>query len=255
MLRRFSALILLSALLVGAIVPAASAEPLPPSPKGKVVQLLVVGENGHSRIYKGFQAQSMYSRMLDNATISETTTNDDTVDMEEDVYGEGISDEVMPTGMYTGYKYRWVEKSRSLVHGPSKIATDFLYNYSSVPQSYSINVYGSESWSLDTKLEGKFLDAFNAAFAFGWKKAESFSITLSVTVAPRKIAYVAYRPLQTKVSGEVQKCFKKRYSGKLRVVKRIPTSTRSPLFEEIDVLGKRVRAARGSYAWMELPIQ
>ena len=177
MIRRLLAIVLGVAFLFISFSPTLSNAEFAPSQKAKAVHVVIVGEDGTSAAISGFKAACLYEKLRNVPSLLEAPKVLPPHDS-----AALPNDSITPKGMFTGFKYRYIETSRSSVHTGWKIASSFFANYSSLPQNYSVTASGSVSWSLNVELKGKFLDVFNAHFGAEWKKTDSFAATLSITL-------------------------------------------------------------------------
>ena len=177
--------------------------------------------------------------------------------------GEHTSNIVVPVapedkpsllGMFS-YKYRYIE-NRHIAEvkrfDQAKYVTNRLRNDTSINQRYTLTMYVSQSWDINSEVTGKYKEAVTLKLGGRWGKSYSISETLWADIPPHKTVQVKFIPIMEMSQGVAERYYVTRGPWKRTVVdRRVNVTTYNPIYRMCQVGKNKVKAVYGEYIWIQ----
>jgi len=168
----------------------------------------------------------------------------DTVDISPDLTIESQAGSVK-------YGHYYVETSNGKSNGSTVRVMPYAKSTTSTTQAMDVSLSASSSWSINSSITGKWKDAVTASPGSSWTKTYSASITVRLSVAPRKTGWVESTPSMQYSIGCVERKFWDRTHRKWIILSAKSVTAYSPLQITASFGGKTFKSPDGTYIFKE----
>lgn len=214
--------------------------------KGEVVKVAIPDENGNLLYYYGDEAKKIYEEAQKDTIDLKNFDTEISNNVEKNFLDEFLKELFL-------YDYKFVKKSSGVTYLKEVRLTNIFRNETSLPQQVKYRVKDKISWSLSTKLESNFYNAFITSVGSDWKKTSSLNVEETINIAPHKVVWMSFKPRVRYISGEVQKYYIPRSPGFTKPVIRERKSlySTSPRTIRNIIGGHYYNVPDGMYVWKE----